>query len=105
LIFWFANAPSLSTTIRASPFAAQVATFRLADCTVSVTSGVCPFFEMLPATDCVEMPPRKSPGFVLHCVATSAITDPACAICLTVLGFVCAACSWTLPLDEYGWPR
>ena len=28
-----------------------------------------------------------------------------CTMVLTVLGFVCALCSWTLPLAEYGWPR
>ena len=81
------------------------ATLRFFDWTVSETYGVWPFFEMLPETACVEMPPRISPGFVLQAEATCASVDSAVAITFTVLGFVCALCSWTLPLAVYGWPR
>ena len=53
----------------------------------------------------VEMPPRKSAGFVLQALAAFAIVESAWAMTRTELGFVCAAWSWTLPLAVYGCPR
>jgi len=93
------------STALASAFAAHAATRGFAIWTLSDTSGVCPFLEMFPETVCVEMPPAIVPGFVLHCAAAASIRIRACASTRTVLGFVCAAWSWTLPLAEYGWPR
>jgi hypothetical protein len=40
-------------------FAAHDARRRFVVCTLIETSGVCPFFEIFPATVCVEMPPRR----------------------------------------------
>ena len=94
-----------STTACASPFAAHDATRRFDDWTVSETSGFWPFFDRFPEIGCVEMPPRKVLGFVLHCRATRPTTAGDVAIARTVLGFVCSVWSAMLPLAEYGWPR
>src|SRR5581483_5676458 len=105
LIFCPANSETFATTASASPFAEHATSRRRFAWTLIVTSGVCPFFEMLPATFWVEIPPRMSPGFASHWRATFSTTSSECAIWRTVLGFVCAAWSCTFPLAEYGWPR
>ena len=71
--------------------AAHAASRRFFVSTLIETSGVCPFFAMLPEIVCVEMPPRRSPGFALHSRATFWTTTSECAIWRAVLGFVCAA--------------
>src|SRR5439155_23141355 len=96
------TANDFAMTCLLSLFASQQATLRFFALTLIVTSGVWPFFEMLPETVCVEIPPRMSAGFALHVVATWSTIDSAWAIWRTVLGLVCAAWSWTLPLAEYG---
>src|SRR5258706_9371962 len=101
-IFWLANAEVFAIIAFASAFAEQLAIRRFAVWTLTETSGVCPFLEMFPETVCVEMPPEIVPGFVLHCAATASMMIRACARTRTVLGFVCAAWSCTLPLAEYG---
>ena len=93
-------------TACASAFAAHAADLASSPTArVIETSGVCPFFEMLPAIGCVEMPPRNVPASPCTARRRAGRRDAECAIAPTVLGFVCAPWSGTFPLAEYGWPR
>src|SRR5215469_8325882 len=105
LILRTAYSEVLPTTLCASPFAAQAATFAFFAWTVILTIGFWPFFERLPGTLCVAIPWRNAEGFTPHFAATAPVTEAAWTIAVTVLGFVWRFWSWMFPLAEYGWPR